>query len=474
MTTARHARARRRSPWGRRLSAGLVAAGIASVAAGSVGLATADAADQPGSGFGSIDIDAAAYGLRIPFYHHFGQDVESELPYSLSQMGYGGSGHALTSVFWPGDTGGHGGDTLKLLAGSCFPPDPSGSVPVPVPVPIDVPCVTKVPELPGQVYEGLNDSYKAEAQSGAGDPTVTFSHPGVEMSATAQGPVIRATTVLAGAELPTGDDVIGKTVTDTVIELTGTSTAVIDAVSTMRDVSLGGGAVTIKAVRSVAHAETNGKTATASANTTVSGMEIGGVPVTVDDQGIKVQGTGQALPSLDALNDMLERSGFSLYTTRPTKEIDGATARVSAGQLILMQNNADYMSGANDTGILLTLGGADISAGTSPAYVFDGGSFPTPAPSAPAAQPTGSSVVPPTGGSLPPVGGDLPPPQVSGPTGALPPTLAGNSLGLPGGIAPGWIVAVILGSVLVAAGLRRLPDQLFVDRGPACNLGGPA
>jgi hypothetical protein len=471
MTNARHAKVRTR--WGRRVSVGLVAAGIASLSAGSIGLATASAEDQPGSGFGSIDIDAAAYGVRVPFYSHTGQDVESELPYSLSQMGYGGAGHALTSLFWPGGTGGHGGDTLKLLAGSCFPPDPSGSVPIPIPIP-GVPCVTKVPELPGPVYENMNDSYKAEAKSGSGDPTVTFSHPGVDMSATAQGPTIRATTVVAGAKLPTGGDVFGTTSTDTIVQLTGVSTAVVDAKSTMRDVSLGAGAITIDSIKSVAHATTNGKTATGTASTTVSGMKIAGVPVTVDEKGLHVQGSGQDSPSSKALNDALKQSGFAVYVTEPTKTISGATVQLSAGQLILMQKNVQYMDSANDTGMLITLGGADISAGTSPAYVYEGGGVvPTPPPvGSQPTQPTGPGVTP-GGVTLPPVGGELPPPQVTTPTGTeQPPLLAAQQSGLPGGISPGWVVAVLLGSGLIAAGLKRLPDQLFVDRGPACSLGG--
>jgi hypothetical protein len=474
MIRGRHAEVRTRNVWGRRVSAALVAVGLGTLTAGSVGLATANAEDPPGSGFGSIDIDASAYGIRIPFYSHFGQDVESELPYSLSQMGYGGSGHALTSVFWPGGTGGHGGDTLKLLAGSCAPPDPGGTVPIPVPVPVDVPCLTTVPELPGPVYEGLNDSYKAEAKSGSGDPTVTLSHPGVEMAATAQGPTIRATTVIAGAKLPVGEDTFGQSSTDTIIKLTGVATAEVDATSTMRDISLGAGAITIKSIKSVAHATTNGETATGTASTTVSGMEIAGVPVVVDDKGVHVQGQGSDSPSSAALNEALKQSGFAIYTTKPSKEISGATAKVSAGQLILMQKNADYMSSANDTGMLITLGGADISAGTSPAYVFDGGGY-TPSPPPSADQPTippGSAGVTPGGVTLPPVGGDLPPPQVSTPTGDLPPVLAAQKSGLPGGISPGWVVAVLLGSGLIAAGLKRLPDQLFVDRGPACSLGG--
>src|SRR3954467_13845258 len=160
MIGPRRTRHREPSRRGRRLSVTLVVAGLGSIATGSTGLLAAQAAPAPGSNFGSIDIGASAYGLRAPPYSAPRGDVEAELPCSLSQLNY--AGHALTSVMWPGDTGGHGGDTLKLLTGSCTPPTPFNTVPVPVPVPIpDLPCPATVPPLPNEVYEGLNDPYKA-------------------------------------------------------------------------------------------------------------------------------------------------------------------------------------------------------------------------------------------------------------------------------------------------------------------------
>ncbi len=471
MTPGRHAVARSRSRWARRTTFALLAVGIASVTAGSVGLATASAADEPGSGFGSIEIGADAYGLRVPFYSHSGEDVESELPYSSSHMGYGGSGHALTSVFWPGGTGGHGGDTLKLLAGSCFPPDPTSSVPIPVPIPVDVPCVTQFPELPGPVYDSTNDTYKAEAYSGRGDPTVTMSHPGVDMFARAQRPTVRATTTIASAKLP-GLDSVGTSTTDTVVTLTGPSTAKVDAIGVVRDVSLGGGAVKIQSIRSVAHAVTNGKSATGSASTIVNGMTVGGVPVTVDDKGVHIQGQGQKLPSLGALNDMLKQSGFSLYVADPSKTVKGASIQLFSGQLMLMQENAQYESNANDSGVLLTFGGASISADTSPAYVFDGGPVTTPTLPPTQPPPTGSSgsvSVPPA-----PSSGGAPPPAPEVATGqptAQAPVLAAQRSPLPGGLSPWLIAAVVLGSGLIAAGLKRLPDEVLKGTGGICPLG---
>ena len=379
--SGRHRERRRGS---RRTSLAIVAAGLASIATGGAGMLSAHAAAAPGSNFGSINISATATGLQVPFYNKSGEDVEAEIPYALSQMGYGGSGHALTSVFWPGDTGGHGGDTLKLLTGSCLPPDPFGLVGVPVPVPIpELPCVTRIPALPDQVYEAMNDPYKAEAQSAAGKPVVTQSHPGVEMRAAALPDRVEASTAMAGGqETPLGDT-LGSTAAVTSIRLTGPNTAVVDAVSTMRGISLGDGALTIDAIRSVAHAVTTGKTATGTASTTVFGMKVGGVPVSVDDQGIHIQGQGTALPSIDAHNQVLKQAGFTVFVADPTKTVNKANVQVSAGQLVIEQDNDQYTGNLNSTGNVITLGGASISADSSLAYIYKPGPLPSISPPPP-------------------------------------------------------------------------------------------
>jgi hypothetical protein len=442
------------------------------MSAGGVGILSAHAAVDPGSGLGAVDIGVSATGLRAPFFTHSGEDVEGEAPLAQVQMHSFGTSHALTSVYWPGDTGGHGGDTLKLLAGSCLPPNPTNTVPIPIPglPPLpDLPCVAKQPNLPDKVYEGLNDSYKAEAQSGTGKPTVTQSNPGVEMKATATSARAFAATTMAGGKMPGLGDTFGDTVTSADVTFHGANTAVIDAVSSMRNVSLGGGVLKFASIRSTAHAMSNGKTAAGYASTVVSGMKVNGVPVTVDDKGIHVEGNGQSLPSLDALNGLLKNFGFTVYVADPTKVIKGASATLFSGQLIIQQDNPQYTGNANDSAIVLSFGGAGISADTSRGYVYHG--QPLPGASIPPPPPPGTS----TGPGAPPVstgGGSVPPPTVadSAPP-AQPPLLAAAKSHLPGGIAPVWVVAALLGSFLVAAGLKRLPDQVLAASGPSCSLG---
>ena len=473
--TGRHRTMTRPSGWRRRSSVTLVAVGLASVAAGSVGMVTAGAATDPGSNFGALDVGTSAYGLRVPFFSHSSEDVESELPYSLAQLSY--AGHALTSVYWPGDTGGHGGDTLKLLTGSCIPPNPFNTVPVPLPIPLpDLPCPATIPPLPNDVYESMNDPYKAEAQSGTGEPEVKQSHPGVEMLASATTDEVRAATAMAGAQLPGGPDGVGATATDTHIKLTGPNTATVDAVSVMRDISLGGGVFRIDSVTSVAHAVTNGKTATGTSSTTVQGMKVGGIPVTVDDKGIHVQGQGQTLPSIDALNSLLKNFGFQVFVADPTKTVKNASIQLFSGQLVVKQENPQYTDNANDTATVFTLGGATINADSSLAYT-GGGLGPIPGVTPPPTGTTGDQPIVDTGSSgVPSSGGDVggPTSTTTSPQPGAAPLLAARSSPLPGGISPGWVVAVLLGSGFVAAGLKRLPDEVLSATGPTCPLGDRA
>lgn len=467
MKAARHRLDPVRRSWRHRTSVGLVALGVLTLGGGATGMVAAHAAGSPGSNFGNIDITVTSTGLRSPFYSHTGEDAEAEAPYAFATLQSGGTASALTSVFWPGGTGGNGGSTLKLLAGGCVPPNPGNTVPLPVPIPVPVPCLAHTPTLPDAVYNSLNDSYKAEVQSSDAKTTVTKSSPGIDMMATANNTLTASSTVMAGEQLPGLGDTFGTTSTTSSIKLTGPNTAVVDGVSLVRNVKLGGGALTIDSVKSVAHAVTDGKKASGTTSTVVNGMKIGGVPVTVDNSGIHIQGQGSKLPSLDALNSQLEHAGFSVFVANPTKKVHGATVNLFSGQLVVMQDNPQYTSNANDSAIVMSFGGAGIAADTNRAYQF---SAPPPVGAPPAAHQPGSTTTPgvsaPTTGSVPGA-----PTVANAPTPGTPPVLAAAERKLPGGIAAGWVVLSLLGAGLIAAGLKRLPDRVLATSGGACPLG---
>jgi hypothetical protein len=449
------------------MAASLLTLGVLTLGAGATGMISAHAAGSPGSNFGNVDITVTATGLRVPLYQHTGEDVAGQAPYAFASLTSGGTGTALTSVFWPGGTGGNGGSTLKLLAGGCVPPNPGSTIPVPIPVPLPpLPCVTHTPDLPDPVYQNLNDSYKAEVQSSDNKTTVKKSNPGVDMVATANDKVTSSATVLAGAKLP--GDTFGTTTTSSVIKLTGPNKAVIDAVSLMRDIKVGGGALKIDSVKSVAHAVTDGKKASGTTSTVVNGMKIGGVPVSVDNKGVHIQGQGSKLPSLDALNSMLEKAGITIFVADPSKKVKGASVNLFSGQLVVMQDNPQYTSNANDTAIVMSFGGASIAADTNRAFQF---TPPPPVSVPPAGTPAGTTPgAPPPGApgtpsvpSAPTVAGEQPQGQS--------PVLAAAETKLPGGIAAVWVVLALLGSGLIAAGLKRLPDRVLAASGGACSLG---
>lgn len=447
-----------------RVSLACATVGVLSLATGAVGMLSAHADAPPGSGLGALNLVATASGVRMPMYNtgDGGEDVEGIAPYATAQMQSGNVGHALTSVMWPGDTGGNGGSTLQLLGPICVPPNPMGLVP-------GVPCVATVP-VPDQVYQDLNDPEKAEAQSGVGQPTTTVSRPWGTMTATAtSSKVLADTTILGSKELPTGDT-FGETNTTTTITLTGPKTAVVDAVSTVRNIDLGG-VIKISSIVSTAHGTTNGTTASGTAHTIVAGATIAGIPVTIDENGVHAGGQGSSLSALDQVNSALKNAGFAIYVAAPTRTLAGSGVTLDAGSLIITQNNPQYTGNANATGRMLVLGGVGVIAQAGLGYPAADltlpaitSAFTPPGQPQAATGPGGSMTVPGT-----PAGASAPAP--SGQQPAFAPVVAGQRSPLPGGLPAGWIVLVVLGGLLAAAGLRRLPDRLFATAATPCPLG---
>jgi hypothetical protein len=114
------------------------------------------------------------------------------------------------------------------------------------------------------------------------------------------------------------------------------------------------------------------------------------------------------------------------------------------------------------------LGGASIAADTNRAFQFT----PPPPVSVPPAAPAASTPNAPST-SVPGSTGVPGSPTVASeqPQGQSP-VLAAAGTKLPGGIAAGWVVLALLGSGLIAAGLKRLPDRVLASSGGACSLGG--
>lgn len=457
----------------RRLTLSAVAFGGALMLTGTVEMVTAHAAATPGSGFGSLNQTALGTAIRFIGYSHTGEDAEAQVPASSAMLSSGGQGDGLSSVFWPGGTGGAAGSTLAVAG------DNPACGPVSAIVPL--PTCPPVPQPVRQQYHYLNDPVKAEAQTGTGNPTQTMDVAGgaIHMTATATGTNVHALATVVGSK-SIGIGTFGNSQTAASTKLTGPKTAVSDASGSVQNVALAAGAIKIGSVSSVAHAVTNGKTATGSAKTLVNDVTVAGIPVTVDQQGVHVKETGSSLSSAVAqVNKAFAQSGIKVFLTAPTHQTQGGNTTWSAGNLIIAFEQPGYTSQANDQGTVVSLGGASVTADAAPGFSFKAPKIPALPSTAPTAATapttggtgsTGAGLTGGTGGSLTTTtSGKGAAPVVSGPDGGT--QAAAQHTGLTNGLWPGWIVLALLGAGIVAAGLRRLPDQVLAGTATTCPLG---
>lgn len=426
-------------------------AAIAAVAVAVVALAPIGASLEAGASgdpLGSVNVRAVATGIRAPLYSHAGEDVEAEVPYSLSELGGGGIGHALTSIVWPGDTGGHGGSTVGVL---------SGSLPAPIAALLDK--LTPVTNL-------LNDPYKAEAPTTNGDTKSSLSNPGMTMQALATPTHVNASSAFGPASASSFKDDAGPVITATTNIVQGASSVTVDAKTALTDIALG--PITIGSIVSTAHATSDGTHATGSTETKIADVKIAGISVTIDQNGVELSDKGvlpaSVLKTLSkTVNSALKVAGVTITLAPSSKTVQGSQVNLDSGDLVVSLDQGGYQPVVNDTGIVVALGGVNITANATPGYV---------PPPVDTNVPTTSSTSPTTtGGGLPSF---TPPPsgpstgQVS-PSTAPPPEFAGTPVALSGPLSPWWIVGGVLLALIAALALGMLPGRALAA-GAACSL----
>lgn len=427
---------------------------VAALVLPAVASAAPDAAAEPGSAFGSFNLAANAPAVQVRFDDGSNcagkpggtAGCEGVVPETVSQLRNGPIGYGLSSVVWPGTLAGNLG-SLILAAN---------------------------PNAPSQASM-LNSPVRAESRTGAGPDTVTNnSYPGTTMTATAKDDAVSAKADVASSQsAPVGS--FGNTTSATSVRLTGPALAVADAASRADDVNLAAGAVTIGSVTSTVNATTDGRKATAKGRTVVNDLRIGGVPVTIDDKGITVQ--GQNVPAnsaaASAVNTVITNLGMSIALSQPMGKPEGGKVVYNAGSLIF----AWKTQGGTFTAIF---GGATVAVAAVQGGGFNLGDFGAAPPFVPA------PVAPVTGGgdfvAAPAVGGAAPPsvpdnsPPLTAPVAApaqepVAPLLTAAGVPLPGPASPAYLVIGLLGVGLILAGMRQLPDRVLEARAAKCLLG---
>jgi len=392
-------------------------------------LTAARAAADPGSGFQSVTLHAVAHGQEWLFSSTTQIPAQMSVPYASSSFQLG-EGVGLATVAWPGDTGASLGTTLEVGFGA-----------------------------PSQVGI-LNDPAIAIARSGSGDADVSNTTvPGSTMHATATK---RKATALAAADGTSAlATTAGSTRSSSSVELTGVASAAGTAASSVRDVSLAG-VVHIGSVTSSADGTTDGVHAGAKGATSVTGVTVAGVPVTVDEHGVSVAGTGVVPPgAADAVTSALAQAQITLQLTKPVKTVSGGRVDYSTGALVATTPFGTF-----------TLGGAELVLSATPG---DASSLlaPPAAPYVPGVAPGSTPAPPPVRtGSLVPAGSGQPPPVVSGsaPQPSGNPVLAAVPVSLRSGYSWAWPVSGLLLSFLAAPGLLGLSRRWLAPDLSGCPL----
>jgi hypothetical protein len=440
---------------GRRTGIVLVGAGLLCLMGSAVPLVTAQAGAEPGSGLGSYSLSANAPVLQVREEDPKDQctasaagagGCEGVVNESVSTLSNGPIGYGLSSVAWPGTLAGNLGNLLIVASGG---------------------------QVPSQAT-ALNSPIRAEAHTGGTNPVVTDYPPTpapalAHMKAEARATKVTSEAVVGGLQQPVVGS-LGASTSRTVTELTGVKSAKATAHSEVQNVTIAG-VLHLGAVVSDAVATTDGATAKAGGHTVVTGATVAGIPVTIDENGITVATQHTPLPSTatDAVNTALANADITVALSTPHGAPVGAAVSYDAGALVVLWKQRPGMA------LSAVVGGAQVSVTSSPGFSY-GGPLP-PFDGGTTGGTSGGAVLPPPltgGGTVPPpvLGGTAPPPTVTGPQ-ALTPVTAAKHAPLPGGVSP-WLGALaLIGSVLVMAGLRRLPDRVLVASASSCPNGAP-
>lgn len=407
------------------LTAGLVG-GVAARADDSTNLSSFDLATSAAALRWQVDLKASP----IPAEH----TVDLSMPLSRAELSAGPAGHALASTAWPGDT----------LAKAC----------------------SAAPQVP---------CYTIDAE--------TFSP---------QGPADASNTQIAGAEMTAhSKDLLSTAVARYTPQggpgasfgpMSATShseakahEAITESTSVLSNVDLGGGVVHIDSITSTAKVVTDGTKATVTGGTILTGATVGGVPVTIDQDGVHlatVSGGGNPVNQvLDAgVRAALQQAGISLELPGPIKKVAEAQGDIVATGLIASLDDSPLVKlippgtglPADPTGkTTIVLGQAAATASAAGAF-GDLGSTVSDAGGALGSGGSGSSggVLGTTVGSLDTSGGASLSPSGGGSSTSPAPTAdvsGAQPAAAVGGtpISLGLVIGLLLLTALGAVGLRR-------------------
>ncbi|MGZ4128178.1 MAG: choice-of-anchor P family protein [Actinomycetota bacterium] len=420
----------------------------------------------------SMIYDQPSFGL--PAEHTF----ELRKVHSVSATDSGPSAHGLSSILWPGDVIGNAPLGLAL---DLFVQDPTSAQYFTC-LGDPHPCVPVIENLKSGITTLLDNYSKYSGQNGFPPYPVraeTFypqgpadsenpAGAGVMMTAHSDQSLSKSKATLQEAGL-SGAFSIGAMTSSTTAGIVD-GKAVSAATTKIADIDFGGGALHIGQISSVLRAVSDGTKATLDKSVIVSGLEIGGQKIVVDNTGLHAGGQTQdpvGQISKQLIEKYLTPQGISLIVGKPLDKISGGSASSAVSGLTVtlnaigMKNIVDQMPDPYKTWLsspsasplsplfgqvtpnIQGLLASPFQFDQNLSFVFGSASVGT------AAAPAYNVSIPPV--SIPPVSGIAPPISApSLPTPATPTQVLGNNLQQQLAVTPVAAVAVPIGLVVLA------------------------
>ena len=290
---------------------------------------------------GGYSAQAQAMPVRIQIYEPTipipaSPQIDAGIAFTRANTDTGPVSRALSSYLWPGDVI---GDGFGQLAGG-------SSATYPVQVNSRYPATPTAPEhntsqvtdgngmttssdqtdtkatVTGFGIAGTNlltnplKGFPTPKPSGSSSSSATSKPPGLPVPVSSQ----LASLVTVGNVTSTSDVKLGNT--------SVTSTAH----SAASDISVAGGLIKIGAISITSTSVSDGKKGTTDAKLTMAGLNIGGQPVELNDQGVDLAGAKVTAPKLP---DVLSALGFSITYAPVQKKVDGANASFEGSGLVI-------------------------------------------------------------------------------------------------------------------------------------------
>lgn len=337
----------------RRSGIALLLAGLVSAAAG---IGTWQAPSASAVELSSFDFRSNANGFTLFNDDASGaRQVEVTVPHTEANLQNGPVGSGLATVAWPGPLVANGGTLLLVLQPGC-------SATAPIGLPSGATPLCPLPDTAKQ----LNYPLRAASRSGDNPPTNSLSSPAAELTTTTEAEKVTADAVVAQSVAATGT--AGTTQSHSKVEQTNDG-GVAEASSKVLDIDLGG-VIKIEQVISTAKAITDGTKAEGATSTTVSGLTVGGQPAYIDEEGLHIGEQNQPANAVanQIAQQALSQGGFEVFVSTPTKEVDGASVNVTAGSLIITQK-----SDSGTTGFILGGAHAQVTAVPGDPSLLSGG-----------------------------------------------------------------------------------------------------